>query len=648
MSPRTPGCCTPRRLHLLALVLATIAGACGPSSEITTGPSLVKCEVSLTGSPSVITADGGTGSITVATNPECVWTAASQASWINGVSPQSGQGNGSISFSVTANASTASREGQIVVNDAQLRVQQQPASCQFTVSPVEQAIAAAGGTGSLNVATLSGCSWNASASDSWITIESGASGSGNGVVRLRVSANTQAARSGIVSVGGQNGIIEQDGAPLAPQCTFTLSSPGVLAPAAGAAGTVTLQTAAGCAWSATSTVSWVGITAGASGNATGVISFAVSPNTGAARTGTLRIAGQTYTISQAGVASCAFSIAPTSQSVGASGGTGTPVAVTTDAGCAWSASSQVPWITITSGAGGNGPGTTQFSIDANSGGARTGTLTIAGHAFTVTQAAAATPCAFSINPSTQSVAASGGAGTPVAITTATGCAWTATSNASWLTITSATSGNGPGTIQFSIAANTGGSRSGTLTIAGQTFTVTQAAAVTCSYSIKPDNQSIGGAGGSGTIAVGAQAGCAWTAVSHVPWVTVTSGASGSGSGTTQFAVAANNGGSRTGTLTVAGQTFTVTQAAACSYSLDPTSKAVNEGGGNEEVKVKTQGNCAWTATSNVPWIQITSGASDSGNGDVKYHVDRNLSEVSRTGTLTIAGLTFTVTQRGEK
>jgi uncharacterized protein (TIGR03437 family) len=81
-------------------------------------------------------------------------------------------------------------------------------------------------------------------------------------------------------------------------------------------------------------------------------------------------------------------------------------------------------------------------------------------------------CSYAINPASQSFPASGGSGT-VNVTAATGCAWTAGSNATWLTVTSGSSGNGNGAVGFSVAANTGVARSSTLTIAGQTFTVTQ-------------------------------------------------------------------------------------------------------------------------------------------------------------------------------
>ena len=153
-----------------------------------------------------------------------------------------------------------------------------------------------------------------------------------------------------------------------------------------------------------------------------------------------------------------------------------PLTVTTTAACAWTAASGAPWITVTSGASGTGNGSVGLSIAANTGAARSGTVTIAGQTFTVNQAAFVAPCTYSIAPTSQSVPALGGTGT-VTVTTTSACAWTASSNAPWLTITSGAAGTGNGTVGFSAAVNIAGSRTGTLTIAGQTFTVTQAAAV---------------------------------------------------------------------------------------------------------------------------------------------------------------------------
>jgi hypothetical protein len=97
-----------------------------------------------------------------------------------------------------------------------------------------------------------------------------------------------------------------------------------------------------------------------------------------------------------------------------------------------------------------------------------------------------------------------------------------------------------------------------MTIAGQTFTVSQASG--CTFSVAPtlfdrDNDAVTNL----TISVTAVVGCSWTAVSHASWIEVTAGGSGNGSGTVVFNLDGNKGKGRTGTLTVAGATVTVVQ-----------------------------------------------------------------------------------------
>jgi len=82
-------------------------------------------------------------------------------------------------------------------------------------------------------------------------------------------------------------------------------------------------------------------------------------------------------------------------------------------------------------------------------------------------------CSYSISPTSQSFSDSGGTGS-VNITTQGDCVWTASSSASWITITSGSSGTGSGTVNYSVASNTSTSpRSGIMTIAGRTFVVSQ-------------------------------------------------------------------------------------------------------------------------------------------------------------------------------
>jgi len=82
----------------------------------------------------------------------------------------------------------------------------------------------------------------------------------------------------------------------------------------------------------------------------------------------------------------------------------------------------------------------------------------------------------------------------------------------------------------------------------------------CFFSVSPVNFAFSPQGGTGEVSVNAVDGCAWTAASNDPWITITSGATGNG--TVRFTVANNpNAGSRRGTLTIAGHQVAVVQAA---------------------------------------------------------------------------------------
>jgi hypothetical protein len=170
------------------------------------------------------------------------------------------------------------------------------------------------------------------------------------------------------------------------------------------------------------------------------------------------------------------------------------------------------------------------------------------------------PCSYSISPTSQAFAAAGGTGT-VAVTAGSGCPWTARSDSTWLAITFGNSGTGGGTVAYTAAANTAASsRSGVLTIAGALFTVTEAASASaCTFSISPTEDTMPRSGGTVTVAISADAGCAWTAVSPVAWITFSGSASGSGPGSVVLNVASNQGTSRSATVTIAGASFVLTE-----------------------------------------------------------------------------------------
>ena len=79
-------------------------------------------------------------------------------------------------------------------------------------------------------------------------------------------------------------------------------------------------------------------------------------------------------------------------------------------------------------------------------------------------------------------------------------------------------------------------------------------------------------------------------------------------------------------------------------TLSATSVTLVARGGSTHVRVKVNGAaCAWTAVSNDPFITIISGGG-TGNGAVHYTVLANPNPSERSGTMTIAGMIFTVNQ----
>ena len=93
---------------------------------------------------------------------------------------------------------------------------------------------------------------------------------------------------------------------------------------------------------------------------------------------------------------------------------------------------------------------------------------------TVSRIASSASCTYAISPTNATYPNGGGAGS-VSVTTPAGCGWTATNNATWITISGGASGNGNGTVTYSVAPYTGHpkNRTGTATIAGQTFSIKQ-------------------------------------------------------------------------------------------------------------------------------------------------------------------------------
>ena len=617
-------------------------------------------------SPSSMDVGGAEGRVTVQleTLEGCAWRASTTTSWIR-VGPEERTGPGSLAITVLANDDNDSRRGVVTVGDQSFTIAQSgrssagpgvpgvpgPVSCTPSLQPAALDVPAAAQSHSVDLDIGPGCAWSASSNDAWISLTSPPSGSGEARIQFTAAANTgTVGRTGSLTVAAQRVTVRQSAASQPQPCTYTLDPSSRSIPAGGGEGTIAVTTRSDCTWSVSEAAGWITV-ANNSGQGNATVQYTVQANTATiSRSATLTIGGRSHRVTQAGAAPvCTYSLDPASQTVSPSGGEAR-FRVVTQNGCGWTASESAAWTTITAGSG-NGAGDVVLTVQANSTQqTRTTTITAGGQSHTLTQAqaAAAPACAYSLDPASQSVSASGGEARFRVVTDAA-CEWTASGGAAWISI-AAGAGKGTGEVVLQVQANTAQqTRAATITAGGQAHSVTQAAAAApaCTYAIDPASQAVAAAGGEARFRVVTQDGCAWTASGGAGWVTIGAGA-GSGTGDVVFTVQANTAQqTRNMTITAGGQSHVVTQAAAaapsCTYALDPASQTVSASGGDARVRVVTQDGCAWTASGGAAWASITAGAG-SGTGDIVFTVQANTAQQTRAMTITAGGQSHAVTQ----
>jgi hypothetical protein len=519
---------------------------------------------------------------------------------------------------------------------------------------------------------------------------------GNAHWAISVPANVGIVRSRQISVNTSG-------------CTYNLSASSQSFGSSGGSGSFGVTTASGCAWTAVSNASW--ITTSSSGSGNGTVNFSVATNTSSARTGTISLGGQTFTVSQAaGGGGCPSTTISLGQTINAS---------LTTSDCVFSGTTHYVDVYNFSGTAGqqivvamnssvfdtylylldasnqliaqddDGGGGTNSRIPATSGGftlPATGSFTIYATSFSADATTGSTgaysislstgTCSYALNANSQSFGSSGGSGS-FGVTTSSGCSWTAVSNASWLTTNS--SGSGNGTVNYSVAANTGSARTGAISVGGQTFTVSQASG--------------GGGCPSTTISIGqtingtlTTSDCIFSGTTRFVDVYTFSGTAGQQivvgmnssifdtylyllDGNNQLLAQDDDGGGgtnsripssgafslpATGTFTIYATSFSADgttgstgaysislSSGSCSYALSASSQSFGSSGGSGSFGVTTSSGCAWTAISNANWITTTS--SGSGNGTVNFTVAANTGS-ARAGFITVNNQSFSVSQ----
>ena len=251
---------------------------------------------------------------------------------------------------------------------------------------------------------------------------------------------------------------------------------------------------------------------------------------------------------------CAYDVTPSRATFVASGGDAS-LAVAVDGSCAWTASSGTDWLTITAGSSGTGSGMVSYSVAANTGPARSDSITVADQSIPVSQA---NGCLFLLSASSTNLLVDGGFGR-LSVTTGPDCNWLAISTApDWLHVVGNGVGTGLGVFNYIVDANPLlTTRTAGIVVQSRVFTVSQTP-VTCTYTLAEPEGNLPARGGSGTVTVNVASPCPWVASSDSDWLRTTS--TGAGTGSVQFTADANTTtNSRTGTLAVATEGFIIHQ-----------------------------------------------------------------------------------------
>lgn len=322
-----------------------------------------------------------------------------------------------------------------------------------------------------------------------------------GVVRVRLNSILLSAVTVAVTACGGGTSISEVAGPDPIRCQASIPTPPPTVPASGGTVTVAVSAARECSWTARSDNNWLKVTP-TSGQGESAVTVTADANADArARTGALIVNDQRLAVTQE-PAPCRYQLTPSERTV-SSDTLRTSVTVIAQGGCDWTVESSDAWARPATSRG-SGEATIDIVLDRNLGPARTARFTAAGQVFVLTQqapqpAAPAPPapsptptpspspsptptptpqpdpepiCSYTIDPTSRTVGAKRRNG-DIAVRTSRLCPWAASSSAGWLTITSGRLGIGSGDIKYEVDENKGAERTATITVAGQTFTLTQ-------------------------------------------------------------------------------------------------------------------------------------------------------------------------------
>lgn len=587
----------------------------------------------------------GAQSRTVNIKANSSWAVSSNATWLS-VTPDSGEGNATLTIQVTNNTEVSPRSGTITVSSGKIietiTVNQLGLGKTLSISPSKWAAVQAGG--SQEVGVNANVAWTVTSDSDWLTMSSN-EGTGNGSVTVTAQANPAAEpRTGIVTFSSSETAITG---------TFTVTQRGVpheltVAPSAWhalsfAAASTTIEVSSNTSWTASSGASdWLTVSP-SSGNKNGSLTLNVTPNNNViTRSGIITVTtGETtqqILVSQVGIPA-QLTVSETSWSPKAEAGT---TRVNILCNTVWRASSSAAWLTL-SAVNGSGNGALTLKVAANTGSQqRSGfvTVTAAGMSQTIKVTQEGVPPLLTLSDYAWN---STGRAQNKAVRVTSNTSWKVSSSApSWLT-TSPSSGTKDQVIIISASANTTATaRAGIVTVStveglSKSITVTQEAPSNI-LNISASLWTPTAASGSNSIGITSNA--AWSASSSAPWLTLDS-ASGIGNGSLTLRVTANDTAEpRRAFVKVTAEkitrTISVMQAGSGSGAGLALSATRWDAVGQEESKVITlTSGLPWAAISDSPTWLIVSPEEGKGDSSLTLTVKANDTAEARTGNILV-------------
>ncbi len=337
---------------------------------------------------------GETRTATVYTQPNCVWDAVGNFDWITISGANHGVGTGDVIFVVAPNTGVY-RVGSLTVAGINYSFAQDGIPCSYSFNPTPYPVPAAGGLINYNI-TKNGPDCGVNQLVSFYDWIHGTSIDPNyGPARYGEARFYQQQIGERVEVG-----IYQDAA-----CDYSFDSVNQDFSASGGSGKALInlsrapnmcQQIIGRMFASAAWITFNNL----SNPLASTTNFTVAPNpTASPRTATVtaQLFATTYsgleadriinfTVTQAAPESCQFSLSPSSADFTSAAAAGS-LYITTPTGCAWTAVASEGWLAVTNNSNGTGGSGISYIVEANTGAARTATITVGGQTFTVNQAA---------------------------------------------------------------------------------------------------------------------------------------------------------------------------------------------------------------------------------------------------------------------